>query len=197
MVTGCSTTSTGHRAGSATLPGGGSSAAAPAATFTPATATLAVVVPRPAVSDSFLAAAVAGIKNAAARIGGTVSVLESNDPNGVASNVAKALAMQPDVIIGLTPDALDDIDRAAASNLNQQFLIVDAQPAEPTENLTTALFDTATCPERATCADSSDIFDPVLLTQESATSVDDAISTSIADVFADRVGGIALYRITR
>ena len=113
---------------------------APTATDAPSPLTFVVITPAPTSSDPFLEQAVASTRAVATDLGATVEVLESADATAVSANVESALASSPDLIIGLTDQVLYDFDPAAASNLDQQFLLVDASAAEPTSNLTAVMF---------------------------------------------------------
>lgn len=152
-----------------------------------------VLSPIPLAQNSFFAEVTAGIKAA----GTSVTVLEANSPADIAGLMERAVAADADLIITLGQDSLDETDHIAAENLNQQFLIVGAQPGEPTANLTTALFDKATCPKQATCVDTGDIFDPAILTQSTVPDVGAALASSLTEVHAGRTGTIALYTLGR
>lgn len=154
-----------------------------------------VITPHPVSADPFLATVVTGIEEAAAALGGTSTVLQSADPGDVAAYLDQALAARPSIIVGVAQDDLALFDPTAAANLDQQFLLVDVQPPEPTENLTTALFDAANCPAGAACAVPTDIFDPSLLSVTPAAGVSAAMLDALDGVLAGRTGGITLYEL--
>jgi basic membrane lipoprotein Med (substrate-binding protein (PBP1-ABC) superfamily) len=56
------------------------------------------------------------------------------------TTIDDAMTAHPDVIIGIGDEQLSDFDFTAASNLDQQFVLIDARPLEPTANLTSAVF---------------------------------------------------------
>lgn len=109
--------------------------------------------------------------------------------------VAESLSTDPALTIGIGGDVLEEMSYTAAEWLDREFVAVDAQPGEPTANLTTVLFDRANCPEGAACAEQSDVFDPEILTMRSAPGIAEALAASIADVEAGRTGGIVLYTL--
>lgn len=67
---------------------------------------------------------------------------EGEDPVGVALD--GALATRPDLIVGLGEGVVDVLSFESAQRLDQQFLIVGAQLAEPTDNVTAVVWDGAT-----------------------------------------------------
>ena len=98
----------------------------------PAGVSLAVVAtpetPR-AVVDAFVAAHSA-----------TVTVYESASRADVEARLDEAIALGSDVIVSFGSMGLDALDRASASNLAQQFLVIGAQLPEPTENVTAVIW---------------------------------------------------------
>ena len=99
-----------------------------------------IVTPAATASAGFLEQAIASTTAVATSLGASVDVLESADADALHENVATAIAAAPDLIIGLTDEVLYEFDPAAASNLEQQFLLVDTSAAEPTSNLTSIVF---------------------------------------------------------
>lgn len=65
--------------------------------------------------------------------------------------VAAALALEPDVIVGIGPAVVGAIDRASASHLETSFLVLGTQLAEPTGNVVAVVWPGAD--ERAVFAD--------------------------------------------
>ena len=107
---------------------------------TPAPSLTVVVVTPAAASGGFLEQAITSTTAVATSLGATVEVLESENADSLHTNVETAIAAAPDLIIGLTDEVLYEFDPAAASNLEQQFLLVDTSAAEPTSNLTSIVF---------------------------------------------------------
>jgi hypothetical protein len=103
---------------------------------------LAVVVPdRSAVSRRLLAAT-----QAFADDGGAVlqvfTARGGGDPVGTA--LAEAVASGADLVVGLGEGVVDVFTFETAQLLDQQFLVVGAQLAEPTENVTAVIWPGAT-----------------------------------------------------
>lgn len=65
----------------------------------------------------------------------TVAVPDGHDP---ASGIEKAMAMKPDLIISAGNDLIDTLATITAHYLDQQFLVIGAELAEPTQNVTAA-----------------------------------------------------------
>lgn len=136
-VAGCSATAPTPAASSATT------------TTTPATAppapgaeprSVVFVTPAPLASSPSLRRAVADVRQTMLARGGSLRVAESSPERTVTANVEDALAAKPDLIVGLGDAVLDEFDLASAANLDQQFLLLDSSPDEPTVNFTSARF---------------------------------------------------------
>ncbi|MFI6426708.1 hypothetical protein [Promicromonospora sp. NPDC050880] len=67
---------------------------------------------------------------------------EGTDPVGEALD--RALGVEPDLIVGLGDGVVDVFGFESAQRLDQQFLVVGAQLAEPTGNVTAVIWDGAT-----------------------------------------------------
>ncbi|GAA2240918.1 hypothetical protein GCM10010401_12020 [Rarobacter faecitabidus] len=126
--------------------------------------------------------------------GAVLTVLRADDASGLSDSVTAAVAAGPQLIIGATPAAQEEISFTAAENLAQQFLLIDGQPPEPTENLTTLLFDQSGCPAGAACVTRADIFDPEILTENNAFDLTEALETALVQV-AERPGTILLSAV--
>src|SRR5690606_34255852 len=70
----------------------------------------------------------------------SLKTYESTDPTSIQQNVDAAVRAKPDIVIGVSFSVQDVVEKAAADNPDQRFLLVDACPDEPTENLTCAAF---------------------------------------------------------
>lgn len=77
----------------------------------------------------------------------------TEDEGGVSAALAEALAIEPDLVIGLGEPVADVFSFETAQWLSQQFLVVGAQLAEPTENVTAVIWDGATSRGSAATAD--------------------------------------------
>ena len=120
-----------------------------------------LIVPATVEPGTYVQHAVDGVSTAAAALNASLEILEPSDDATVQQNVDAAMLENPSVIIGLTDGVLTEFDYTAASNLAQQFLLIDSAALEPTGNLSAALFrdyeaDYLTGVEAATLAASPD-----------------------------------------
>jgi basic membrane protein A len=105
----------------------------------PGRTSMVVVTLGQADDDPFTATAIAGARATAASLDASLKLVESSSDR-LDGDVQDALATSPDVIVGIGDATLAAIDPAAASNLDHQFVVVGGEAAEPTANLTTAVF---------------------------------------------------------
>jgi len=118
-------------------------AGAPAADGSPTVAaptSLVLVTARPTHTDAATAAAVDAVRGVANDLGAHLQLLQSTSPDALPETMARALALSPDLVVGVSDEVLTAFDATAAANLDQQFLLVDATPPEPTDNLTAVGF---------------------------------------------------------
>jgi hypothetical protein len=115
----------------------------------------------------------------AARSGAELIELSAETPDeaGVAQAFANALAGEPDVVVGLGEGTVDVFSFETAQWLDQQFLIVGAQLAEPTANVTAVIWDGAT--SRGSAASADGALDASALTSEIAGT---AMATGVEQV---------------
>lgn len=59
-----------------------------------------------------------------------------DDPHDFIPSITKALDMSPDLIVSAGNDLIDPLAMVTPSHLSQQFLVVGAELAEPTHNVT-------------------------------------------------------------
>ena len=71
-------------------------------------------------------------------------VAPTPDVDGVASALERAIADDPDLVVGLGAGVVDLFSFETAQRLDRQFLLVGAQLAEPTDNVTAVIWDGAT-----------------------------------------------------
>ncbi|MBY0690126.1 hypothetical protein [Microbacterium marinilacus] len=107
------------------------------------------------------------------------------DPIGQA--LERALEVQPDVIAGLGEGVVDVLGFESAQLLDQQFLVVGAQLAEPTENVTAVIWDGAT--SRGSSAGADGDLDASSVTPQRGEA---AFETGLASV-RDGQTGIVLH----
>ncbi|XVU23566.1 hypothetical protein ACQPZJ_40930 [Actinoplanes sp. CA-054009] len=60
------------------------------------------------------------------------------DPGNPIDDIVKAIAMKPDLIVSAGNALIDALTTVSASHLDQHFLVVGAELAEPTHNVTAA-----------------------------------------------------------
>ena len=99
-----------------------------------------LITPTAVEPGTFLQYAVDGVSAAAAALDASLEILEPTDTTTAQQNIDAAMLENPTVIIGLTDGVLTEFDYTAASNLAQQFLLIDSAALEPTGNLSAALF---------------------------------------------------------
>jgi hypothetical protein len=96
-------------------------------------------------SAADVAGALAEVDAFAQLHGATVAVVPTGagplvDPTAM---LQTAIADEPNVIVVLGESVLTALDRASASNIGQQFLVLGAQLPEPTENVTAVIWSGA------------------------------------------------------
>jgi basic membrane protein A and related proteins len=91
-------------------------------------------------TNEFLQLGKKGIEDAAKTYSGTSKVYESTDEASQRSNIEAAIAEAPDVIVLITFDFTDLSKEYAEQNPDQQFLLIDACPDGPPDNLHCAVF---------------------------------------------------------
>lgn len=69
-----------------------------------------------------------------------VSALAATDPDALAAVLTGALPMSPDLVVGVGRGVVDVFALETAQFLDQQFLVLGAQLAEPTENVTAVIW---------------------------------------------------------
>ncbi|WP_344770518.1 hypothetical protein [Aeromicrobium panaciterrae] len=97
--------------------------------------------------------------------------------------IEKAIALSPDLIISAGNDLVDPLTLVTASHLDQKFLVVGAELAEPTVNVTAA--DWTGASYRGEGLGMSSTYDPASFTAERAGR---AIRAGVAAVLSDLTG---------
>jgi hypothetical protein len=105
------------------------------------------------------------------------------DSGNLIPRIQKAMALKPDLIISAGNDLVDPLTTVTANHLNQQFLVVGAELAEPTENVTAADWDGASF--RGEGLGTSSNYDPATFTPERAGR---AVRAGVAAVLNDLTG---------
>ena len=98
------------------------------------------VTPTPIGVNKFLELGQIGTEAAAERLGGTAKVFESTDLNSRRANVEAAVEEAPTIIVLTTFEFTDLGAEFAASNPDQQFILIDSCPEAPPANLHCGVF---------------------------------------------------------
>lgn len=90
--------------------------------------------------NQFLELGKVGTEEAAEAYNGEAKIFESTDQASQRANLEEAIAEAPDVIVMITFDFEDMSKEYAEANPEQEFLLIDACPADAPENLHCAVF---------------------------------------------------------
>ncbi|MFC6018085.1 hypothetical protein ACFP2T_17980 [Plantactinospora solaniradicis] len=107
-------------------------------------------------------------------------VPDAHDP---VPSITRALGMGSDLIVSAGNDLIDPLAMVTPSHLSQQFLVVGAELAEPTHNVTAVDWSGASF--RGEGLDASSTYDPASFTAERCTA---AIRAGVAAVLNDLTG---------
>ena len=97
--------------------------------------------------------------------------------------IVKAMKLQPDLIVSAGNDLIDPLATVTANHLDQQFLVVGAEVAEPTENVTAVDWTGASF--RGEGLGASSTYDPDSFTPERCGA---AVRAGVAAVLHDLTG---------
>jgi hypothetical protein len=114
------------------------------------------------------------------------TVVPANAKDDVPS-ITKAIGMKPDLIVSAGNDLIDPLTVVTASNLQQRFLVIGAELAEPTYNVTAASWTGASF--RGEGLDMSSAYDPASFTPQRCTA---AVRAGVAAVLSN-VTGIVIW----
>ena len=81
---------------------------------------------------------VAAVKQWSGQVHASLKTVAAKDPGQLVASISKAMALKPDLIISAGNSLVDPLALVTANHLSQQFLVVGAEVAEPTENVTAA-----------------------------------------------------------
>ncbi|MEU8259191.1 hypothetical protein AB0C02_01010 [Micromonospora sp. NPDC048999] len=107
----------------------------------------------------------------------------AGDGNDLVPGITRALEMGPDLIVSVGNDLVDPLALVTASHLSQQFLVVGAELAEPTHNVTAVDWSGASF--RGEGLGASSTYDPDSFTTERCAA---AIRAGVAAVLNDLTG---------
>jgi hypothetical protein len=110
----------------------------------------------------------------------TVTAAQSDQ---LVDRIDEAIGLAPDLVISAGNDLVDPLALASANHLEQQFLVVGAELAEPTQNVTAA--DWAGASFRGEGLGQSSTYDPASFTPERAVR---AVRAGVAAVLTNLTG---------
>jgi hypothetical protein len=106
-----------------------------------------------------------------------------SDPHDLVPGILRAIDLAPDLVISVGHDLVDPMAAVTASHLRQQFLVVGAEVAEPTHNVTAADWTGASF--RGEGLGMSSDYDPASFTPERAGR---AVRAGVAAVLSGASG---------
>ncbi|MGW5365313.1 hypothetical protein [Actinopolymorpha pittospori] len=113
----------------------------------------------------------------------SLRTVTATKPDQLIPSITKAMDLAPDLIISAGNDLIDPLTLVSANHLDQQFLVVGAELAEPTANVTAADWTGASF--RGEGLGMSSTYDPASFTPERATR---AVRAGVAAVLHDLTG---------
>ncbi|MEU1082520.1 hypothetical protein ABZ368_20255 [Streptomyces sp. NPDC005908] len=111
----------------------------------------------------------------------------ADDPTGYVAAVKEAMDMGPDLVVSAGNDLVDPLAAVTPSHLGQRFLVVGAELAEPTENVTAADWSGASF--RGEGLGMSSTYDPASFTEARCAA---AVRAGVAAVL-NGLTGIVLW----
>ena len=110
----------------------------------------------------------------------SLKIVTVDDQRAVLDRIDEAIALHPDLVVSAGNDLVDPLTAVTAHHLEQQFLVVGAELAEPTGNVTAARWPGATF--RGEGLTTSSGYDPSTFTP---ARVDRAVRAGVAAVLSD------------
>ncbi|KIF79570.1 hypothetical protein QR77_38655 [Streptomyces sp. 150FB] len=107
----------------------------------------------------------------------------ADGPSDLVPSVARALELSPDLIVNAGNDLVDPLATVTPNHLSQDFLVVGAELAEPTQNVTAVDWSGASF--RGEGLGASSTYDPASFTADRCAA---AIRAGVAAVLHDRTG---------
>ncbi|MEU6012186.1 hypothetical protein [Streptomyces sp. NPDC047453] len=126
---------------------------------------------------------VSAVKKWAEEVHADLRTVTATKPDEFVPHISEAIGMRPDLIISAGNDLVDPLAVVTANHLDQQFLVVGAELAEPTSNVTAADWTGASF--RGEGLGMSSSYDPASFTSERA---DRAVRAGVAAVLSDLTG---------
>lgn len=113
----------------------------------------------------------------------SLKTVKATNPTQFVPRIGKAIALKPDLVISAGNDLIDPLAMVTPNHLDQQFLVVGAELAEPTENVTAADWTGASF--RGEGLGMSSTYDPVSFTPERTGA---AVRAGVASVLSGLTG---------
>ncbi|MER6011807.1 hypothetical protein [Streptomyces bluensis] len=113
----------------------------------------------------------------------SLRTITATKPTDFIPSISEAIDLSPDLVISAGNDLVDPLALVTASHLDQQFLVVGAELAEPTENVTAADWTGASF--RGEGLGMSSSYDPATFTPERAAR---AVRAGVAAVLTGLTG---------
>ncbi|WP_233518124.1 type 1 periplasmic-binding domain-containing protein [Streptomyces corynorhini] len=134
-------------------------------------------------TDAPTGALVKAVGNWAEEEGADLRTVVADHPSGLVPAITRALDLTPDLIISAGNDLVDPLALVSASHLAQHFLVVGAELAEPTANVTAVGWPGASF--RGEGLGASSAYDPGSFTAERCAS---AVRAGVAAVLGELTG---------
>ncbi|MEU6013568.1 hypothetical protein ABZ826_05705 [Streptomyces sp. NPDC047515] len=128
-------------------------------------------------------ALVTAVKNWAASEHVDLRTVVADDRSDLIPSITRAIDMSPDLVVSAGNGLVDPLTVVTASHLSQQFLVVGAELAEPTHNVTAVVWPGASF--RGEGLDMSSTYDPGSFTSGRCAA---AIRAGVAAVLHDLTG---------
>jgi hypothetical protein len=113
----------------------------------------------------------------------SLKTVTASEPHHYVARITRAIDLEPDLIISAGNDLVDPLALVTPSHLDQQFLVLGAQVAEPTGNVTAADWTGASF--RGEGLGMPSAYDPATFTDERAAR---AVRAGVAAVLNDLTG---------
>jgi hypothetical protein len=113
----------------------------------------------------------------------SLKTVSAKDPGQFISSITRAMDLAPDLVISVGNDLVDSLALVTPNHLDQHFLVIGAEVAEPTENVTAADWTGASF--RGEGLGMPSAYDPATFTHERATR---AVRAGVAAVLNDLTG---------
>lgn len=115
--------------------------------------------------------------------GVSLKTVAVTDPSTYVDGIVEAVGLDPDLVVCLGNDLMSPLALVSASHLDQEFLTVGAQIAEPTANVTAAVWEGASLKSEGVGVGSS--FDAASVTADRAAT---AVRAGVASVLSGLTG---------